>query len=99
MYQFEWGTKRLCGKCDTRFYDFRKPMPSCPKCGEDWKEKPNSKVKRTSVIAEKKSASPQEDGEFDGVDLVPPEVDETDDGEGAGALDKDFDNDETMDRD
>ena len=26
------GTKRSCPKCGTKFYDFAKPEPVCPKC-------------------------------------------------------------------
>jgi len=26
------GTKRTCRSCSTRFYDFEKPEPACPKC-------------------------------------------------------------------
>ena len=26
------GTKRVCPKCSTKFYDFQKATPTCPKC-------------------------------------------------------------------
>jgi uncharacterized protein (TIGR02300 family) len=32
------GTKHLCFKCGTRFYDLRKPVLICPKCGTDQRE-------------------------------------------------------------
>jgi len=29
----EWGTKRICQSCGTRFYDLRRTPIECPKCG------------------------------------------------------------------
>jgi uncharacterized protein (TIGR02300 family) len=29
----EWGLKRICPNCGTRYYDFRKDPPTCPACG------------------------------------------------------------------
>ncbi len=34
------GTKYLCFKCGTKFYDLRKAAPVCPKCGADQRESP-----------------------------------------------------------
>ena len=34
------GTKFLCFKCGTKFYDMRRPDPVCPKCGADQREMP-----------------------------------------------------------
>lgn len=28
----EWGTKRICPSCGTRYYDMRKDPPVCPSC-------------------------------------------------------------------
>jgi len=28
----EWGLKRICPNCGTRYYDFRKTPPTCPSC-------------------------------------------------------------------
>jgi len=36
----ELGTKYVCFKCATRFYDLGKPEPLCPKCGADQRESP-----------------------------------------------------------
>ena len=38
------GTKHTCFKCQTKFYDFRKPVPVCPKCGADQRESPALKA-------------------------------------------------------
>jgi uncharacterized protein (TIGR02300 family) len=29
----EWGHKRICQSCGTRFYDLRRSPIACPKCG------------------------------------------------------------------
>lgn len=34
------GTKYVCYKCQTKFYDMKKPDPVCPKCGADQRESP-----------------------------------------------------------
>ena len=33
MVKAEWGIKRICPNCGTRYYDFRKEPPTCPACG------------------------------------------------------------------
>ncbi len=32
----EWGVKRLCPKCATRFYDLQKDPMTCPSCAEEF---------------------------------------------------------------
>ena len=32
MVKAEWGIKRICPNCGTRYYDFRKEPPTCPAC-------------------------------------------------------------------
>lgn len=34
------GTKYICFKCGSKFYDLKKPDPICPKCGADQRESP-----------------------------------------------------------
>jgi uncharacterized protein (TIGR02300 family) len=34
------GSKHVCFKCGTKFYDMRKPAAICPKCGADQRESP-----------------------------------------------------------
>jgi hypothetical protein len=38
------GTKHTCFKCQTKFYDLRKPVAVCPKCGADQRESPALKA-------------------------------------------------------
>ena len=37
------GTKYVCYKCGTKFYDLKKPVPACPKCGADQRKAPVAK--------------------------------------------------------
>ncbi len=37
------GSKFICFKCTTKFYDMKKPDPLCPKCGADQRESPANK--------------------------------------------------------
>jgi uncharacterized protein (TIGR02300 family) len=34
------GSKHTCFKCETKFYDLKKPVAICPKCGADQRESP-----------------------------------------------------------
>lgn len=34
------GNKFVCFKCNSKFYDLKKPDPVCPKCGTDQRESP-----------------------------------------------------------
>ena len=40
------GNKYVCFKCGTKFYDLRKPIPTCPKCGTDQREAPQPKPEK-----------------------------------------------------
>jgi len=43
----EWGTKRTCPKCGTRFYDLEKDNPvTCIDCGTAWEPDPVLKSKQ-----------------------------------------------------
>lgn len=47
MIQPEWGTKRTCPKCATRFYDLTKDDPvTCINCGAHWMPEPILKSKQ-----------------------------------------------------
>ena len=47
MVKPEWGTKRTCPKCSTRFYDLGKDNPvHCIECGADWVPEPVLKSKQ-----------------------------------------------------
>lgn len=47
MVKPEWGTKRTCPKCATRFYDLGKDDPvNCIACGNAWMPEPVLKSKQ-----------------------------------------------------
>ena len=56
------GNRFVCFKCETKFYDLKKPDPICPKCGADQREspalKPASESKRSRLSAAKAAAAP-----------------------------------------
>ena len=56
------GTKHVCFKCGTRFYDLKKPEPICPKCGADQRQSPAVKApaeKRSRPPARPAAAAPE----------------------------------------
>jgi predicted nucleic acid-binding Zn-ribbon protein len=44
MQAKDLGTKHTCFKCGTKFYDFGKPEPVCPKCGAHQRDSPALKA-------------------------------------------------------
>ena len=47
MVKPEWGSKRTCPKCSTRFYDLGKEDPlHCIECGNEWLPEPVLKSKQ-----------------------------------------------------
>jgi uncharacterized protein (TIGR02300 family) len=47
MVKPEWGTKRTCPKCSTRFYDLGTAEPvHCIECGTEWVPEPVLKSKQ-----------------------------------------------------
>ncbi len=47
MVKPEWGTKRTCPKCSTRFYDLGREDPvHCINCGTEWIPEPVLKSKQ-----------------------------------------------------
>lgn len=47
MVKAEWGTKRTCPKCATRFYDLTKDEPVvCIACSHNWHPEPVLKSKQ-----------------------------------------------------
>ena len=79
MVKPEWGTKRTCPKCGTRFYDLRKDEPAtCIDCGSQWYPEPVLKSKQPIPYEEiqKEKAEVVED-----VDLAAEDLDIDEDGD------------------
>ena len=67
MVKPEWGTKRACPKCNTRFYDLTKDDPvTCINCGFAWIPEPILKSKQTTPFEQAKPAA-----EAEGSDALP----------------------------
>lgn len=59
----DFGTKFVCFKCSTKFYDMKKPDPICPKCGADQREASATKAsegRRSRLSAAPKIIEPVE---------------------------------------
>ena len=65
------GNKYSCFKCSTKFYDLKKPVPSCPKCGADQRDAPvpkasgSRKVPPPRVVEEPAEVSETEEEDLD----------------------------------
>jgi uncharacterized protein (TIGR02300 family) len=80
MVKPEWGTKRTCPKCGTRFYDLGKEDPvTCIQCGVAWDPEPVLKSKQPLPYdAPKKEV---EDADKEDVDLAAEDLAIDDDAE------------------
>ncbi len=78
MIKPEWGTKRTCPKCATRFYDLEKDDPvACISCGYAWQPEPILKSKQPLPFeVAKPDKEPDADLEGEDEDLQVPADDE-----------------------
>jgi uncharacterized protein (TIGR02300 family) len=83
MVKPEWGAKRMCPKCSTRFYDLGKDDPvTCIECGNTWMPEPVLKSKQplpfeTPAAAAGQVPEPaQADEDLGAEDLAIPDEDE-----------------------
>jgi uncharacterized protein (TIGR02300 family) len=64
MVKPEWGTKRTCPKCSTRFYDLGNDEPvHCIECGTEWIPEPVLKSKQPLPF--EAAATPQKEAATD----------------------------------
>jgi uncharacterized protein (TIGR02300 family) len=97
MVKPEWGTKRTCPKCATRFYDLGKDEPvNCIECGNVWTPEPVLKskqplpyeeVQQKVAVEPNPEATPDDDLDID-IDV--------DDGEGSPDNDVDLGGDDDL---
>jgi uncharacterized protein (TIGR02300 family) len=79
MVKPEWGAKRTCPKCSTRFYDLGKDDPvHCIECGTDFVPEPVLKSKQPMAFepAPAQAKEPAEDKELAADDLAVDEDEE-----------------------
>ena len=67
MAKPEWGTKRICPSCGTRYYDLLREQVVCPKCSTPYDPEAFLKARRArpAAPAEKELAPVGEDVEAD----------------------------------
>jgi uncharacterized protein (TIGR02300 family) len=73
MVKPEWGAKRTCPKCSTRFYDLGNEDPvHCISCGTEWIPEPVLKSKQPLAFeaAAPAAKEPAEDDELAADDLA-----------------------------
>src|SRR5580704_5877648 len=80
----EWGTKRICPSCGTRYYDLMREQVICPKCSTPYDPEAFLKARRLRPVApvEREVAPVGDDAEAD-ADI---EVEETEVAEDEEAL-------------
>jgi uncharacterized protein (TIGR02300 family) len=79
MVKPEWGTKRTCPKCSTRFYDLGNDEPvHCIECGTEWIPEPVLKSKQPLAfeVAEAPAKEPATDEDLGAEDLAIDEEEE-----------------------
>jgi uncharacterized protein (TIGR02300 family) len=79
MVKPEWGTKRTCPKCSTRFYDLGADDPvHCINCGTDFVPDPVLKSKQPLAfeVAAPAAKEPAADADLEAEDLAPDEDEE-----------------------
>ena len=72
MVKPEWGTKRTCPKCSTRFYDLGNEDPvHCIECGTEWIPEPVLKSKQPMPFeaAEPAAKEKEKDEDLEAEDL------------------------------
>ena len=77
------GSKYVCYKCSTKFYDLKKPVPACPKCGADQREAPvakpvSARAARAAAKAEAEEVEVPAGGDDDDAEGEEEEEDEKD---------------------
>ena len=58
MAKPEWGLKRICHSCGTRYYDMRRATIACPKCGTEFDPEALLKSRRGRTAAIAGAAAP-----------------------------------------
>lgn len=85
MPKDEWGVKRLCPHCNSRFYDLQRDPMTCPECGHSFTAESLVAGRGRTLISEKTSVK---DRDLDVDDLT--EDEELDEESGDSELDDDL---------
>ena len=73
MAKPEWGKKRICSACNTKYYDFNKSPIICPSCGSEFDPDIYLKSRKgknlsTKVVSEKKQNMSDDMTNIDDID-------------------------------
>lgn len=95
MVKPEWGAKRSCPKCGTRFYDLGKEDPAtCIECGEEWYPEPVLKSKQPIPFEDEKKKAKEADSDL--ADDDDEGLEDIDDGEDSPDNDVDLGGDDDL---
>ncbi|MDO5528851.1 MAG: TIGR02300 family protein [Paracoccus sp. (in: a-proteobacteria)] len=84
MPKEEWGTKRLCPHCSTRFYDLNNDPMTCPACGGTMTVEGLAQGRGRAMVSDKTANKGGQTDDDD--DLIDDDLDDDD----AGDLDDDL---------
>jgi uncharacterized protein (TIGR02300 family) len=68
----EWGLKRVCPSCATRYYDMKKNPPVCPNCGTAFDPESVLKVRRRNSAEDKRKAQAAEETTPEDIEDIEP---------------------------
>ncbi|MCB2135811.1 MAG: TIGR02300 family protein [Rhodobacteraceae bacterium] len=98
MPKDEWGVKRLCPKCASRFYDLNRDPMTCPECSHSFTAESLVINRGRSLVAEKSAAKePVEAVDDLADDVVIEDDDAVDDDLDDDLLEDDEDDDVSLD--
>lgn len=95
MPKEEWGVKRVCPSCSTRFYDLKNDPMTCPSCGHEFTLESLTGNKSRTMTADKPDAQNKDNAteEADEVVLDDDDADDADVDLGDDVLEDDDDED------
>ena len=72
MAKPEWGVKRICSSCNTKYYDFNKSPVICPSCGAEFDPEYYLKTKKSKGLSSKVSSENDNDltSDIDNIDDI-----------------------------
>ena len=72
MAKPEWGIKRICSSCNTKYYDFNKLPIICPSCGAEFDPDYYLKTKKNKGLSSKVSSENDNDltSDIDNIDDI-----------------------------
>ena len=72
MPKDEWGVKRVCPSCSSRFYDLRTDPMTCPSCGTTFSIESLTATKPKALRPEKVKPEPEETDDLPDIEADEP---------------------------